>query len=228
MSDTPPENLPVPTPNLNILELLRAGTHFAEKRGDRTHVIDCKTGETFILYSNNTTGMPTNLELVVLADGTKCWIQGPLVESTKHVPAQVSFSPLVIDLMCQRITEGVGLTELCGTEGFPTYTTFCRWRREHTWIEEHLERARRDRAETYRDKIKATAEAAISTKDPINATNLKIDAYKWLASTDKPDTYSPRAKMEATINVPTQINIITGIDRTIPVPPLESPDDKNS
>lgn len=205
-----------PAPTVDILELIKAGTHFAERRGDRTHVVDCKTGETFILYSNNTQGTPTNLELVTLADGTRCWIQGPLVESTKNVPAQVSFSPLVIDIMCQKITEGMGLTEICGFDGMPTYVTFCRWRREHPWIDEHIDKARKDRAEGFRDKIKLTAESAVSTKDPINAAAMKIDAYKYLAGVDNPAVYSPKAKLEATVNMPTQINIVTGIDRTQP------------
>lgn len=107
----------------------------------------------------------------------------------------------------------------------PSYTTFCRWRREHPWIEEHIERARRDRAEHYRDKVLLEAEIATSSKDPINATNTKIDAYKWAAGIDKPEVYSPKAKLEATVNVPTQIIVATGIDRSRPVdvhvPPQE-------
>lgn len=206
-----------PSPNVDILELIRSGTHFAEKRGDKVHVINAKTGETYIMYSHLTPGVPRSLTLVVLEDGTKVWTQEALAPSTRGV-RETTFNPVIIDLMCQRILEGEGITDICGTDSMPSYATFTRWRREHPWIDEHLNRARTDRAEKFRDKAIKEADNARSTKDPLGATALRVDTYKWAAGIDQPERYSPKAKVEATISMPTQIIVHTGIDRTPPSP----------
>ena len=204
---------------INIIALIEAGTHYAEAHGDKTHVINCRTGETFIMYSAMSPKIPSTLELVILEDGTKVWTQESLVPSTKSIRT-IEYNPVLVDLMCQRILEGKGISEICGTENFPSYTTFCRWRREHSWIDEALEKARKDRGERYRDEALATAKAAVSTKDPLGASHLKVETLKWAAAIDQPERFSPRAKFEANISVPTQINVITGIDRTpVDVPP---------
>jgi hypothetical protein len=206
-----------PSDSIDIVALIRKGTHFAEKHGDKIHVIECATGNTLVLYADQVRGVPNQLTQVTLADGTRIWTQEELIP-TLALTRTPAFNPIVIDIICQKIVEGKNLTDICRESGMPSYTTFCRWRREHNWIEEHIERARRDRAEQYRDKVLLEADIATSTKDPINATNTKIDAYKWAAAIDKPEQYSPKAKLEATVNIPTQIIVATGIDRT-PTPP---------
>jgi len=208
-------------PSVDLLELVKSGSHYTERRGDRIHIVDAKTGETFSMYSSNTMGVPETLELVVLQDGTKVWTQPALAPTIKGTN-DVLFSPMIIDLLCQKIVEGKNITDICGLAPFPSYVTFSRWRREHPWIDQAIEKARADRAEFYRDQIMKEAASAVSTKDPINASSLKIDALKWASSIDDPTRYSPKAKVEATVNMPTQIIVNTGIDRgPRPVQPIE-------
>ncbi len=220
-----------PSKQIDLLELIKSGSHYTERRGDRIHVVEAKTGATISMYSDNNQGVPETLELVVLEDGTKVWTQPALVAITKRTN-DVLFSPILIDLICQAIVQGKNVTDICDVPPYPSYVTFCRWRREHPWIDEALDRARADRAELYRDQVLKEAKEAVSTKDPINASNLKIETLKWAAGVDSPAKYSPKAKMEATVNMPTQIIVNTGIDRTQKVkdvtPKLESSDDKGS
>lgn len=167
-----------------------------------------------MIIADTTKGVPLELVEVVLPDGTRVMVQKALAPTTKST-WDVPFNPVTVDLICQRIVEGEGLSDICnGLDGFPEYATWCRWRREHTWVDESVTRARTDRAEKHRDKVMKLADGAMSTKDPINATNARIDAHKWAAAIDNPSIYSPRSKMEATINAPTQIIVQTGIDRT--------------
>lgn len=210
MTEAPAQE--IQTNNIDIVALIRKGTHFAEKHGDKIHIIECATGNTLVLYADQVRGIPNKLQEVTLQDGTRIWTQEELVP-TINLNRTPAFNPIVIDVICQKIMEGRSITDICRESGMPSYTLFCRWRREHSWIDEHIERARRDRAEHYRDKILLEAEIATSTKDPINATNTKIDAYKWAAAHDKPEVYSPKAKLEATVNIPTQIIVSTGINR---------------
>ena len=197
-------------------------TTFAEKRGNNIHLINKETGLTEMIVSDAPPGVPLELIEVELPDGTRCLVQKALVPSV-HSTWDVPFNPIVVDLMCQKVLEGMGITEICGLPGFPTYTTYTRWRREHSWIDDAIGKAKVDRAERARDEILQIAKAAVSSKDPINATNTKIDALKWSAGIDDPHRYSPKAKVEGVINAPTQIIIQTGIDRT---PIVEVVEDK--
>lgn len=95
----------------------------------------------------------------------------------------------------------------------PTYAQLRLWARTHPWIDEELERARRDRAETMRDNaLDSALEATDKNNAPAQA--LKTDTYRWLAGIDN-EKYNPKTKVEATVNTPTQVIVYTGIDRTV-------------
>lgn len=95
----------------------------------------------------------------------------------------------------------------------PSYATLCRWRRIHPWIDERLHEARIDRAERLRDEAMELIEGTID-KDEVAAVTLKHKAKVWAAGVDDPNRYSPKAKIEATVNNPTQILVYTGIGAT--------------
>lgn len=214
-----------PSKTIDLIELVKDGRHFAEKRGERIHIIDSVTGNTIVVYTDAHNGnIPTHFLESALPNGSTVWIQegiNPVVGGLR----EVAFNPVTVDLICQKIAEGGNLTKICTERGMPTYPTFCRWKRAHPWIEEQLESARRDRAEYLRDR--AVEEALAADSDNVGAQSLKHEAMKWAAGVDH-GKYSPKAKVEATLNVPTQIIVSTGIDRTPPAekdvtPPLESP-----
>ena len=218
MSSNPPQDEKPTTALLPPPE----GSTYAEKRGGNVHLVNRDTGKTEMIVSSSTPGVPLELIEVELPDGTRCLVQrslAPTVKTTWDAP----FNSVTVDLMCQKVLDGYGLTEVCEMDGFPTYVTFARWRREHPWVDAALQRARVDRAERYRDEVLREAKGAQSSKDPINATNTKIDALKWAAGIDDPSRYSPKAKIEGVVGAPTQIIINTGINRDplVVSPPLE-------
>lgn len=201
-----------PESQININELLKDGIHFAEKRGDRIYIINSLTGDSYIMYADpRTSKIPTHFVESALPTGEKCWIQQGLAPVPAGGVREMSYNPTIIHLLCQRITEGGSITKICGTEHFPPYNTLRAWAKQHPWIDEHVDRARRDRAEVLRDRALSEAEEATS-RDPIDAHSLRVDTYKWLAGVDH-ERYNPKTKIEATINTPTQIIIHTGINR---------------
>lgn len=135
---------------------------------------------------------------------------GMVVSEKAELSVTYEYNPLVVDIICQKILEGGSLSQICGQPNMPSYAIFCRWRREHPVIESQLELARKDRAEALRDKALEFADDA----DEDNATSqkLKHDAYKWAAGIDD-SRYSPKAKVEASVTMPTMIVLNTGIDR---------------
>jgi hypothetical protein len=198
--------------SVDFLELIKQGSHFTETRGQNVHIINTKTGQTEFILSKDCRA-PTLVEKT-LPDGSVLYVQEEVAPSITTV-RDTYFSPLVIDEICTRIVQGEALTRICGSGNMPNYPTLCRWRREHPWVEQALDNARKDRAEVMRDKVMNEADNAVSHKDPITATQTRIDAYKWAAGVDSPEKYSPRAKIGDLVVAPTQIIIQTGIDRDV-------------
>lgn len=209
-SNTPSDRTPVRGTTLDLTELLRDGKHFAEKRAGVTHIIDSETGKTIMAFSGGTREPQL---LVPAGDGSDLLVT-PGLNVNALLEHMVPYSPLLLDLVCQKLAEGENLTQICKTPGFPTYRALCAWRRKYPEVSVALNEAKRDRAEALRDKALNEAEGAVS-RDPVTASALRVDTYKWASGIDDP-RYSPKAKVEATLNAPTQIVIHTGINREEP------------
>lgn len=127
----------------------------------------------------------------------------------RHQP----YSLHLVAAVCEQVAQGESLTKVCKKQGMPSYRQFCVWRKMHPEVSQMLEDARRDRAEALRDMA---LEEALKTEDKDDAVvqRLKHDAYKWAAGVDD-QRFSPRAKVEASINAPMQIVLHTGIDRSL-------------
>lgn len=194
-----PQSAPTPP---DIPALLKAGSHFSEIKGSETHIIDCFTGKTLAIL----TGAGAKLELT--ASGI--WIDQPN-SLTVTLHRHVDFSLFTLQALCQYIAEGMPLTKACLQPNMPSYNTLCRWRRENPEVREALEQAYIDRADTLRDKAMQAALEA-TDKSEVDVATLRHNAYKWAAGVDAP-RYSPKAKVDLAVNVPTQIIVQTGIDR---------------
>jgi transcriptional regulator with XRE-family HTH domain len=51
-------------------------------------------------------------------------------------------SEKLIERICERLAEGITLTDICKTEGMPTPTTVRNWQREHEWVATKIALAR--------------------------------------------------------------------------------------
>lgn len=202
-----------PAHSLNLTDLLKDGRHFAERHGDKVHIIDSLTGNRYVTYASSS-GPIIHGQMVetVLPTGVKVWTEVGIEANTVGGRPTLAFSPVIISEICQKIAEGGALTKICKLSNMPTYAQLRLWARSHPWIDEALNQARRDRAETMRDlALEAALEATDKNNAPAQA--LKTETYKWSASVDH-EKYNPKTKVEATINTPTVIQVITGIDRT--------------
>ena len=204
-----------PSNALVLADLLKDGRHFAEHRGEHTHIIDSITGVSVaVLAKDPRTALSARLIREESPSGVVTWVQEGIKLPT--VRMGIEYNPLVLDLICQKIMEGKGITEICKESGMPSYTTLCAWRRSHPEVDVALARARKDRAEALRDKILLKAEKVMEdnegNKGDVSALGVLLDATKWAAAVDN-DKYNPKAKVEATVNVPTQIIVNTGISR---------------
>lgn len=180
-------------------------------------IIDMETGNVVAVQRSTLPLLDKSPELLaeyVLPTGETVRAQKGIDIGALHA-GRVSrgYSPITLDLICQRISEGEALTKICnGTGGFPSYATFCYWRRQHAEVSAQIEAARRDRGEHFRDMALAEAETAESQRDSIAGPQLRVDTYKWAAALDD-GKFAPKQKVETTAIQPMVIQVNTGIVR---------------
>ncbi len=195
---------------------------FAERKDGVVRIVNAITGEVVAVQSTPSgPPHPEDYVEVLLPTGKTVMVQRGLEAHAVTMADQPELQPFLVDLICQQMVEqGKGLAEICKGPGMPSYNTLSRWRRKHQWVAEALNNARIDRAELMRDKAVSTAEKA--ENPDFDGDKLRVETYKWAAGVDD-SKFSPRAKVEANITVPTQLVIVTGIERgpvdTPAVPP---------
>jgi hypothetical protein len=221
----PQDKTPELPEGVDFVELIRQGTHFSQAHGDKIYLYHKKTGHLHVVLHRSPLGNHGQLVKKEMAYGP-LYVEEEIPIATIGAQQTVQFTPLLIEEICQKITEGGSLKSICSTPGFPTYSLFCRWRREHAWIEKALEEARFDRAEYLRDELVEIADSAESIKDAA-AKALRIEARKWSAGIDN-QKYNPKAKVEVTGAVATQIIVHTGIVRDVTETQVGVIRDKNS
>lgn len=193
--------------------MLQDGRHFAEMHNGVVRIIDSLTGRVVSMQSSYKTVEAADFTDVLLPDGSTVQVQKGLEKYALDAMKVPELLPYLIDVLCQNMVEkGWGLSKVCALPGMPTYATVCRWRRKHPWVAEALKEARIDRAERMRDLAVETAEQSENPEDTIDADKLKVDTYKWAAGVDD-SRFSPKSKVDATLSLPQQLVIITGIDR---------------
>lgn len=198
---------------MDITEYLRTGRAYIEKKFDEYYLRDSITNEILLVYAMEGHFMQIYDRIEDPATKKINWINpakqalSPLIE-TSNVPYTVD----VVSQLLERMVEGEGITKICRDPTMPKYSQLVRWMRVYPWIKEAIEEARVARAEYHRDRVMEEAEYAESSKDPIEAAKVKIEANKWAAGVDDA-RYKGNAKIEANISVPTQIVVQTGISR---------------
>lgn len=196
----------IPTTGVIFNDLLKARTHKARVSGPHIHIYNATTGVTeFILKKD----YPGNTRLVEKQiDGRTIFVEEDILMSTVTVPKRVAFSEVLLELLCDRIVQGDSLKTICNSEGMPSYAQLCAWKRSRPGVEERLAQAREDRGEWLRDLAMEEMDGA--DEDTVAVATARHKALVWAAGVDN-SRYSPKAKVEASFNVPTQILVYTGI-----------------
>jgi hypothetical protein len=117
------------------------------------------------------------------------------------------FSPLVGDLVAEKIVKGKTLTKACEELNLD-YGTVTGWIRDEKSFGDQIRQAKLDRGDTFFDKSVDTAENSIDTK-------LKVDVYKWAAEKSNPAQFGNQTKLTGDKGQPLTFVIETGIRREV-------------
>ena len=131
------------------------------------------------------------------------------------------------DLICERISDGESLVDICKSDGMPSRGTVFRWLAGNETFQDMYALAREVQAEHYADEIVAISDdsrndwmernsdgatAWALNGEAIARSRLRVDARKWVASKLKPRKYGDRSSMELTgaEGGPLEVNIVIG------------------
>jgi hypothetical protein len=120
-------------------------------------------------------------------------------------------TPELIDSICDELTIGKSMRQICEEEGFPDRRTVLRWLAENQDFASRCARAREMQADLMDDKILEAAESC--DEENYQSTKVKISAYQWRASKLAPKKYGERIQAEHTGPDGGPLQIISSVPR---------------
>ena len=116
----------------------------------------------------------------------------------------VDFTDEIFDVICDRMTEGEGLREICKSPDMPSKTTFLRWVDKDTGRQRRYQAAREALMDHYaeeiiaiawddsQDTIKREGKPDLCNHEWINRSRLKVDTLKFLMAKLHPKKYGDK------------------------------------
>lgn len=141
---------------------------------------------------------------------------------TKHAGGRPSdYTQELADTVCERISEGNSLRNVCLNSDLPDARTIFRWLRVHEEFRHQYDKACVERSESHHEDLLNLGDEAIELSqhvDPkasgavVSAYKLKADNQKWSMSKMKPKKYGDKIDMtSAGEKLPTPIMAIANV-----------------
>jgi hypothetical protein len=124
------------------------------------------------------------------------------------------YTPETAAAICDRLSEGLSLREVCGDEAMPAMSTVFRWLADQAGFREQYARAREAQADYFAEEILEIADdgsndwmdraigngrvITVPDHEHISRSKLRVDARKWLMAKLAPKKYGERVAAELT------------------------------
>lgn len=126
------------------------------------------------------------------------------------------YSPELIATICERLSLGESLREICLSEEMPDKSTVMRWLSKHEEFRDQYAHAREAQADHWADEILEIADDGtndwterqnrdgstqeVIDSEHINRSRLRVDTRKWLMARMAPKKYGDKVTQEVTGN----------------------------
>lgn len=152
--------------------------------------------------------------------GRKIWV--PKGTNPDDLPQLIwPYSQVTVDLILQKIREGMTVIAIGKTEGFPPHGIIFKWKAEHPEFKAAYILAKKDRADYHAEL--AIEEAQFAKESKVQSDRLRVETYKWAAEVGDRDTFGKSTKIVGDPNQPIGFIIDTGIRRDPPAPVAPQP-----
>ena len=132
-----------------------------------------------------------------------------MTDDAKRTGRPSSFTKETADIICERISNGESLREICRSDDMPSKTTVMRWLGSNEAFRDQYARAREAQADHFADEILEIADdgtndwmtrgvgedaTTVPDHEHISRSKLRVDARKWLMSKMAPKKYGDRVE----------------------------------
>lgn len=138
------------------------------------------------------------------------------------------YNQALADTICEAISEGSSLREICKADDMPSKASIFRWLGLHKEFSDQYARAREEQAESLADEIVHLADTAsnpvmvdgiplldsegnpvlLADTASIAHARLRVDARKWVASKLKPKRYGDKLDIDQNVSGGISIEVI--------------------
>ncbi len=98
--------------------------------------------------------------------------------------------------ICDAVSEGKSLREICSKPPMPSRASVNRWLNENAEFRDQYARAREEQAEFYADQIISIADEVEEESASVAKAKLQIDARKWKAAKLAPKKYGDKVEVD--------------------------------
>lgn len=115
-----------------------------------------------------------------------------------------SFTDEIAQQICERLSGGETLIQICDSDGMPSGTTVYRWLQANSSFREIYARAREEQADYFAEDIMRIAD----TDPDSSRSRVRVDARKWFASKVAPRKYGDKIAMTGADGGPIQVEAV--------------------
>lgn len=103
----------------------------------------------------------------------------------------MEYSPELADAICELISSGKSIREICSAEGMPDKSSIFRWLGKHEEFRDQYARAKEEQTELYADELVEIAddisgdvsgELQMPNSVAVQRARLRVDTRKWILS----------------------------------------------
>jgi hypothetical protein len=125
----------------------------------------------------------------------------------------------IADLLCEGISDGRSLRDICAAEDMPARSTVFRWLSLHKEFSDQYARAKEAQADILFDEVLSIADQYDSAADKLDVDHiqrarLRIDARKWMAGKLRPKKYGEKLELAGDPDAP--LHMVTKIELVAP------------
>jgi uncharacterized protein (DUF885 family) len=130
-------------------------------------------------------------------------------------------TPELCKEICERISEGETLTNICRDPDMPAWTTIHDWKRSDDSFRQALARAREQQAEVWAEEVKTLSDDELDTHEAIGRARLRMQSRQWLAGkynqqfADKPNQTQVNVGVQVVLPEAERVKLLERRDKAL-------------
>ena len=107
-----------------------------------------------------------------------------------------TYTPALVEAICERLSQGEPLAQICREEGMPSITTMWRWEREHEGVSETIACAREAGQEVIAAGLRGVARGGEGSTGDVQRDKLVVDTDLKLLAKWNPRKWGDKLQQE--------------------------------